>query len=368
MKIISAFLKKFANDWTMNLASMLTYSLITTIFPLLLGILSIAGFILKFLPGSEFNQVVTSINSALPQNFKQVINMHQLLQNVVNISGPAAIISLVLLFFTGSNLFTSMENAFSIVFRVPDRDVIPQRLMGMGMVILLAVLLPLSLAASSLVTAGSKSFGSFLPGPLSILLTFIGPLVSLGILWVLFLCIYKIVPNTLVLFGAAARGALVSAILFGLLQILFPLYFKVALSGNAKYGAVAGSILVLGAWLWLFAVITMLGAQVTSLAMGLRPARQDVARTIARDYDEQLIAASPPKRRRRVPLPRARHVLPLASALSPVFSLTGRILVPVLRLIALAGWLVARPAVHAGVEARRRSIRVPHSLNRQAHH
>ena len=54
---------------------------------------------------------------------------------------------------------------------------------------------------------------SLIPGALSILLTVVGPLVSLGILWEIFLSIDKIVPNTLVksvpntlvLFAAAAR-------------------------------------------------------------------------------------------------------------------------------------------------------------------
>ena len=49
MKAIGAFFKKFGTDWTMNLAGMLAYSLITTIFPLLLGILTIASIILGFL-------------------------------------------------------------------------------------------------------------------------------------------------------------------------------------------------------------------------------------------------------------------------------------------------------------------------------
>src|SRR5207244_388998 len=43
------FVRKFANDWSMNLASMLAYNLITTIFPILLLMLSIAGMVLHAL-------------------------------------------------------------------------------------------------------------------------------------------------------------------------------------------------------------------------------------------------------------------------------------------------------------------------------
>ncbi len=293
MATLKAFATKFSNDWSMNLVSMLTYSLITTIFPLLLGILTIAGVVLKRLPGNSFNQLVTSINNALPSNFHQVVNVHNLLNNLVAITGPLAVVSLVGLLWAGSNLFTSMENAFSIIFRVPDRDFIPQRLMGIGMLLIMTFLLPLSLAASSLVTAGSAAFASVLPPPLGVALSVVGPLTSLGILWLLFLAFYIIVPNTKVPFGDAWRGALAAAVLFGLLQLLFPLYFKFFLNGNAKYGAVAASALVLIAWLWFLALITIIGAQINAVAMGTAPLPRDVPRTIAQDYQHTVSRQNP---------------------------------------------------------------------------
>jgi membrane protein len=281
---IKTFAQKFSNDWSMNLVSMLTYSLITAIFPLLLGILSVAGIVLKQLPGNSFNQLVTSINNALPATFHQVVNVHNLLSNLVSITGPLAVVSLVALLWAGSNLFSSMENAFSIIFRVPDRDFLPQRIMGIGMVLIMAILLPLSLAASSLVTAGSAAFASVLPSWLGVALSVVGPLTALGILWLLFLAFYIIVPNIKVPFSDAWRGALAAAVLFGLLQLLFPLYFKLFLNGNAKYGAIAASALVLIAWLWLLALITIIGAQINAVAMGIASLPRDVPRTIAEDY------------------------------------------------------------------------------------
>src|SRR5579885_700467 len=322
MATLKAFATKFSNDWSMNLVSMLTYSLITTIFPLLLGILTIAGVVLKRLPGNSFNQLVTSINNALPSNFHQVVNVHNLLNNLVAITGPLAVVSLVGLLWAGSNLFTSMENAFSIILRVPDRDFIPQRLMGIGMLLIMTFLLPLSLAASSLVTAGSAAFASVLPPPLGVALSVVGPLTSLGILWLLFLAFYIIVPNTKVPFGDAWRGALAAAVLFGLLQLLFPLYFKFFLNGNAKYGAVAASALVLIAWLWFLALITIIGAQINAVAMGTAPLPRDVPRTIAQDYQHTVSRQNPavqgprsPKRGRVATSGRRRIHAPSANVL-----------------------------------------------------
>jgi membrane protein len=195
------------------------------------------------------------------------------------------VVSLVALLWAGSNLFSGMENAFSIIFRVPHRTFLPQRIMSIGMVLLLAILLPLSLAASSLVTAGSAAFASVLPPQLEVALSVVGPLTAVCILWLLFLAFYTIVPNVRIPFRDAWRGALVAAVLLSLLQMLFPLYFKYFLNGNAKYGAFAASALVLVAWLWFLSLITIFGAQLNAMAMGIAPLPRNVPRTIAEDYE-----------------------------------------------------------------------------------
>jgi membrane protein len=289
---IKTFAQKFANDWSMNMVSLLTYNLITTIFPILLAILTGASFVLGILSPHAFQEVVTKMSSTLPSSLSAAINMKALLKNLVHLTGPRAIISLVSLIWGGSNLFSSMENVFSIFFRTPDRSFLRQKLMAIGMVVILAILLPLSLAASSLVTASSSAFQSILPKPLGIVLSIVGPLTSLLILWVLFLIIYMVVPNIRVPFRDAWRGAVAAALLFLIFDLLFPLYFKVFLHGNAKYGTVAAALLVLIAWLWFFALILVIGAQINAVAMGIKPTRYDLPRTLALDYEQK---SAPPR-------------------------------------------------------------------------
>ncbi len=298
MTTLKTFVQKFANDWSMNLASMLTYSLITTIFPILAAILTLAGLVLRVLSPGSLTAVAGALSTVLPGG---IVNPKQLLHGLVQITGPLAIVSIVGLLWGGSNLFTNIENAFSIIFRVRDRDFIPQRVMAIGMVLVLAVLLPLAFAASSLVTAGSSLFRQVLPGPLAILLTFVGPAVSMVILWVLFLLIYIVVPNIKVPFRDAWRGALVAAILFGLITLLFPTYIKVFLHGNARYGATVLTLVVLITWLWFFAVILLLGAQINAVARGLEPLPHDVARYIAAEYDAHTAPLRPRRSTRSTP-------------------------------------------------------------------
>src|SRR5919199_4847222 len=230
------------------------------------------------------------------------MNMVSLLtNNLVHITGPLALISLAGLLWGGANLFSSMDNVFSIFFRTKARSFLAQKLMAIGMVVILAILLPLSLAASSAVTADSFAFGSLLPPSLTIVLSIVGPLTSLFVLWVLFLVIYMVVPNTKVPFRIAWRGAAAAAVLFALFDLLFPLYFKLFLHGNGRYGAVAASLLVLVAWLWFFALITVIGAQITAVAMGIKPTRYDLPGALVQEYEQDM--ASPRKSPASTPSP-----------------------------------------------------------------
>jgi membrane protein len=282
----STFVQKFANDWSMNLASMMAYSLITAIFPILLTILSIVGLVLHAFLDRHIDDLARALTSTFPGRLHSVINLPDLLRGLVQITGPLAVVSLGALLWLGSNLFANVENAFSIIFRVRGRDLLRQRIMAIGMVLVLTLLLPISLGAASFITAGSEAVRAVLPTEVGLVPHIVGPLTSLVLLWLLFLLIYIVVPNFTVRFRDAWRGAVAAALLFDIFQILFPLYFKVFLQGNIRYGAVAATVLVVIGWLWIFALITVVGAQINAIAMGLQPMLYDLARTIELVYED----------------------------------------------------------------------------------
>jgi membrane protein len=263
---------------------MIAYSLVTAVFPLLLLILSVAAILLAPFVRANIDTVVAAIDSALPDAVRNTIDVNALLASIIRITGPVAVIALIGLAWLGSNLFVNVENAFSIIYRVGGRAFIPQRLVALGMVLILTVLLPLSLGAASLVTVRSSDLRAVLPSQLQQVVGYVSLLASLGVLWLLFLAIYMVVPPTTVPFRHAWRGALAAALLFGGFQLLFPLYFRLFLNGNTKYGAAAASILVVIIWLWFFALFTLVGAQVTAVVMGLKESPDDLACTFAAAY------------------------------------------------------------------------------------
>src|SRR5947209_19542475 len=58
-----AFWNKFNNDWTWNWAAGLAFSLILAVFPIIITLLSILGFVLNTLDPGAYQNVINSITN-----------------------------------------------------------------------------------------------------------------------------------------------------------------------------------------------------------------------------------------------------------------------------------------------------------------
>ena len=277
VKRAQAFFAKFGNDWCMNLAAMLAYNFLTAIFPLLLGILAIGAL---FLPDAMLRQVADTLNRALPAAVTgqsgMNLNFYNILQGFKKASGITGIISLVGLLWTGSNLFGVMENCFGIIYRTKPRNFIEQKLMSILMIVIFAILAPLAIFASTI----SGSFNALthalgnVPG-LGLLFSLGGYAVGVAIAFLLFLLIYTIVPAMEINPRDAWRGALFAAVLFEIINLVFPIYVKS--QHTSPYGAVAGLLAILTFWFWVLSLILLLGAEMNSFAaLGQRAAGGDL--------------------------------------------------------------------------------------------
>lgn len=274
IKRAQAFWAKFGNDWGMNLAGLLAYNFLTAIFPLLLGILALAALVA---PDSVIQQLAGKLNTVIPATLTSGanINFYTILIGFRKASGITALVSLVGLLWTGSNLFGVMENCFSIVFRTKTRGFIQQKLMSFAMILIFAILAPLSVVASSIagsVSALTNVFGN-VPG-LGLVFAIGGYAIGVLLAFSLFFCIYLIVPHMKVNPRDAWRGALFAAILFEIINLIFPLYVR---TQHSQFGNFAGLLALLTFWFWVVSLILLLGAELNSFAaLGQRAAGGDL--------------------------------------------------------------------------------------------
>ena len=273
------FFMKFGNDWTMNLAAMLAYNILTAIVPILLALLTILSLVLQ----GNHDLVMTIQNGilgSLPGNLRSVIDIKAALNNLYKNTGFLFILSFIGLLIAGTNLFGAMENAFSIIYRTRSRDIIPQKVMALAMLVIFIVLAPLMVGASTLIaliSGGGHALIRVDNGVTQIAWQVVTLVASALIAFVLFLVIYIVVPNMPLNPRHAWRGASVAGVLLVLIDLIFPAYTTLFIGKPDNYGATAGMALVIMAWLWLFATVLLLGAEINSYAMGMRATPGDLA-------------------------------------------------------------------------------------------
>src|SRR6266702_4391518 len=120
---LQAFFTKFNNDWVMNFAAGLAFNLITAIFPVVIAIISIVGFIFGGLDPTIKQDLLNNIQHVFPPPISSGNVLGPALTSLSKNAGFLAIIAVLIAIFGGSRLFVSIENYFDIIYHTRPRDV-----------------------------------------------------------------------------------------------------------------------------------------------------------------------------------------------------------------------------------------------------
>jgi YihY family inner membrane protein len=265
VKPLQEFFTKFNNDWVLNFSGALAYSLLMSIFPIAIAILSILGFFLGSLGPQAQAQFTSSIVHILPsQNAISANVVQQINTQLAKNAGVLGIIAVVLALFNGSRLFIQIEAFFSIIYHVRQRPLIKQNLMAFGMLLLFVILVPIMTFAAAapafVLTILKQTLFGQVPGISIILSIILSIIFGLFVAFIFFLAVYIVVPNQHISFRNSWLGALVAAIALQLYLTLFPLYVSYFLKSYA--GPI--SLIILLVFFYYFAVILLLGAEVNA--------------------------------------------------------------------------------------------------------
>jgi membrane protein len=271
VKSLQAFFTKFNNDWVMTFAAGLAFNLITAIFPIIIAIIAIAGFIFgSFDPGFQSN-LISHIQSVFPPPINQGNVLGPALATLSKNAGLFVFIAILVAIFGGSRLFVSIEGYFAIIYHTRQRNIIPQNIMALLMLLLFIILIPLMVFASSipaLVQSILKATPIHQVPGFGFIFTVIGILTGLLIAWILFEAIYIVVPNHHVTFRNSWLGSVVAAVALSIYLYLFPFYVTHFLRNDT--GQVGFAVILLF-FFYYFAVILLLGAEINAyVAEGIR--------------------------------------------------------------------------------------------------
>jgi membrane protein len=165
--------------------------------------------------------------------------------------------------------FGQLQKALNRAWNVePDpnqgglKNFLTKRVFSLGMILVVAFFLLVSLVISTVLTGMGDRLGGVLPSGLSApLLEVLNMAISLAVITLLFAALFKVMPDAKISWRSVWVGAAVTALLFVIGKFLIGFYLGQSNPGQA-YGA-AGSLAVLLLWVYYSALILLFGAEFT---------------------------------------------------------------------------------------------------------
>lgn len=234
-------------------ATGLAFHVLLIMFPLVLGILSVIGFVSRSATLGDRIQLV--IVSALPAEIHNPVT--KTLTSLEHSAGALGILAVAGLLWTGTNFFVHLEFALNRIYLCRERSFWRQRLVAVPMLA--------GFIAAILVAIAVNWATQFIPGT-----NLVSFLLGWMVLTVLLHLIYWAVPNRRVSFNESWPGALLAGLLIEALSLVFPIYLRLTHQLNA-FGRGFGLFFVLSTWLYVVAQAILLGAVYNRIQLGRIP-------------------------------------------------------------------------------------------------
>jgi len=254
-----AVIYKFADDQGPYLTALITYYGFLSLFPLLLLLVTILGFVLQNDPGLQA-KLIDSTLAELP-----IIGI-QLRANVQALkgSGLGLAIGIVVAIYGSLGAAGATQNAFNRAWAIPRNErpnPIALRLRSLLLLLVLGVGVLVTTSLSGL-TTGAGAFGATVDPWLEIAAILLATLANIG----LFVLAFRVLTAKEVRTRHLIVGSVVAGVGWQIVQILGTYFVAHALKGApAAYGAF-GLVLGLIAWIYLLAVVIVLAVEISVVA------------------------------------------------------------------------------------------------------
>ena len=278
-KIIVATFHSFVDDDGLKHSASLAYYTVFSIAPLLILVISLAGFFLgqDAITNNLYPQIKNYVGAQAAVQIQDMIKNLQLSGK----TGLAVIIGTVTLLVGASSIFVEIQDSLNIIWRVkakPKRGwvkLLTNRFLSFSLIISLGFLLLVSLVVDILIISLSNRLMTVLPG-VTIWLSGINICLTFIVISVLFAIIFKFLPDVKIRWKDVRYGAFFTAILFMIGRYLIGLYVEFSTTSFSTYGA-AGSLIVILVWIYYTAAILYMGAEFTQVYAEARGCRIEPA-------------------------------------------------------------------------------------------
>jgi YihY family inner membrane protein len=248
MSFFAAVIKKFGDDQGGQLAALIAYYGFVSLFPLLLVLVTVLGFVLQGNP-SQQQRILDGALGQFPLISDQ-LKLHSLTG-----SSFALIVGVVGSLLAGMGITGATQTAFNRIWSVPFKhrpNFLIARMRGLGMLAILGTLSIVSTTAAGFVGSSSHT------APADVA----GIVVAFAFNLALFMTAFKLLTAIELGWRELLPGVIVAAVFWQLLQHLGGYYVDHALKRTGPLYGVFALVLGLLAWLYLGAQLTIFAAEI----------------------------------------------------------------------------------------------------------
>lgn len=262
-ELLKTTFSSYLEDEALTRGAAISFYTVTTIAPLLLMVVSIAG--LFFGREAAQGAIVSQLSGLMGEQTAEFFQSILAQSADTTKSTLSTIIGAVTLLVTATGVFGEMQSALNTIWKVKTEASTLSRLVrarsaSLGLVVVLGFLLMVSLVVS----AGLQAMGNYLNSQVvigALLISALNNLVSFLLIASLFGAIFKVLPDRRLEWRDVVIGALASAFLFSVGKWAIALYL--ATSGVASTYGAAGALILLLLWVFYSVQIFLLGAEFT---------------------------------------------------------------------------------------------------------
>lgn len=254
--ILQTAIRSFSEKQAGQASAGLAYYTFFSIFPLMLVFIAAGSYFVD--SHQVFTTVTQFVQQALPIS-RQVINEN--LEEILRARGTAGVLSLLLLLWSASGMFTNLAYNINLAWpAAARRNFLQRRLVGLWMIVGLIGLIALSLILSWVTTRlPFLNVDNASPSSL-LLLRIVSALGSWLMIFLVFMMLYRWIPTRRVGWSSTFWAALIASLAWKTATAGFAWYLR---SGFGQYQLVYGSLGAIVAFLFLIymiSLITLFGA------------------------------------------------------------------------------------------------------------
>ena len=256
--LVGRLIARYTGDQGWFLGAAVAYNALFSMLPIIVLVVTLLG--LAFRDPTTYEKAVLVVADVLPPEASSPIL--DVIQTSTSVTDVWGLISLAGLIWIGLGFFTALEEALDRVYTVRERTLVAQRLMGLAMIAIFAVLIVLQIAAAS-VAQLVVQFAALVPlvhSSLTLFIPIIGYFVSVVAAFLLCFAVLYVVPNLRLSLRETLPGTLFATATLAILAQGFPLYARIS-GGAGKYGQVFGLALLLMTWSYFVAHAFIVGAE-----------------------------------------------------------------------------------------------------------